>query len=256
MTSDPAETPTMVTVADGFHVRQAVDNIAWVDLGGYAVVVDALEQPHLEDEVFEAIASTLGETPIRYVLNTHTHYDHTALNTAFQQRCGAEIINQQTSRIPADGRWFEGSKRKALMLPMPGCHTSQDCIVWVEPDRALFTGDIFGWGLIPLSGGLSAESARLLLDTYKRMIEYGADVVVPGHGPVCTNAELQRWVQYFHWLVERASQACREGKSHSQIMQDVTAPDDMKTWWRFLQWKHEDSLSKVAEACRRSRLGR
>jgi drug/metabolite transporter (DMT)-like permease/glyoxylase-like metal-dependent hydrolase (beta-lactamase superfamily II) len=255
MTSDPAETPTIVTVGEGFHVRQAVDNIAWIDLGEYAIVVDTLEQAHLEDEVFEAIGSTLGPTPIRYVLNTHTHYDHMALNAAFKRRCDAEIINQQTSPLPAEGRWFEGAKRKALMLPMPGCHTSQDCVVWIPQDRALFTGDIFGWGLIPLSGSLNAKTAELLLDTYKRMIEYGADVVIPGHGPVCTNAELIRWVEYFHWLVQRASQACGEDKSESQIMQEIAAPDDMKTWWRFLQWKHEDSLRKVLEACRRGRLG-
>ena len=44
MTTDPAETPTIVTVGEGFYVRQAVDNIAWIDLGEYAIVIDALEQ--------------------------------------------------------------------------------------------------------------------------------------------------------------------------------------------------------------------
>ena len=70
MTADPAETPTIVTVADGLFVRQAVDSMGWIDLGEYAVVVDALEQPELEEEVFETIASTIGDRPIRYVLNT------------------------------------------------------------------------------------------------------------------------------------------------------------------------------------------
>ena len=38
-------TAEIVTVADGFYVRQAVDMMAWVDMGGYALAVDALEQP-------------------------------------------------------------------------------------------------------------------------------------------------------------------------------------------------------------------
>ena len=251
MATDPAETAKIVTVADGFYVRQAIDNTAWIDMGDYAIVVDALEQPELEEEVFAAIASTLGDKTVRYVLNTHTHYDHVALNAAFQRRMGAEIINQQTTPIGSEGRWFEGSRRRALMLGMPGCHTDEDCVVWLADDKVLFTGDIFGWGLIPLCVNLRAESAKLLLDTYNRLIEFEADVVVPGHGPVCTTAELRRWVEYFQWLGQQVRQACDAGKSDRWIKRQIAAPEDMRTWWRLLEWKHEDSLNKVIKAVRR-----
>ena len=253
MASDEAETAKIVTVAEGFFVRQAVDNIAWIDMGDFALVVDALEQPELEEEVFQAIQSTLPDRPVRYVLNTHTHYDHTALNAAFQHRFGAEIVNQRTKRIGPDGRWFEGARRRACMLPMPGCHTDEDCVVWVPDDKALFVGDIFGWGLIP-SSNLDAETASLLLDTHARLIEFGAAVVIPGHGPLCTTAELKRWVDYFHWLGEEVRRACDEGKNDRQIMKDLAPPADMKTWWRFLLWKHADSVGKVLQAVRRGRL--
>lgn len=252
--TDPAGTPEIVTVADGFYVRQAVDNTAWIDLGDYALVVDALEQPELEDEVFEAIRSTLGEKPVRYLLNTHTHYDHVALNAAFQRRFGTEIINQQTSPLPAEGRWFEGSHRRVLMLPMAGCHTDEDCIIWVPDDKALFVGDIFGWGLISLSTDLNSATAKLLVDTHTRLIDFDASVVVPGHGPLCTTAELQRWVEYFRWLQERVGHACAERKADARIMQEITPPEDMKTWWRFTLWKHEDSLGKVLKATRSGQL--
>lgn len=250
MATDPADTPKIITVGEGFHVRQEVDNIAWIDTGEYALVVDALERPGLEAEVFEAIASTIGDRPIRYVLNTHTHGDHVALNPAFQRRCGAEIINQRTTPLPPEGRWFEGSRRRVHMLPMPGCHTPEDCIVWVPHDRALFVGDIFGWGLINLSTPLGPETARLLLDTHKRLIDYDAEYVIPGHGPLCTTAELQRWVTYFNWLREEVSRACSEGKSDAQITAEIAPPDDMEAWWRFLDWKHEDSVSKALRAVR------
>ncbi|MHC4983049.1 MAG: MBL fold metallo-hydrolase [Planctomycetota bacterium] len=254
MKSDPAETPQILNVADGFYVRQAVDNIAWIDLGEFAVVVDALEQRHLKGEVFDAIRSTLGEKPVRFVLNTHTHYDHTALNDAFRREFGSEIVNQRTSKISPEGRHFQGSLRKALMFPAPGCHTAEDCCVWVEADKALFVGDIFGWGLIPLSAELRDDSARLLLDTYARLIDFDAAVVIPGHGPVCTSAELERWVEYFQWLLEQVSESVASGKSDRDIISQTAPPEDMTGWWRFLQWKHEDSLGKVLKAVRRGRL--
>jgi len=254
MPADPTDTPEIVTVGEGFCVRQGVDNIAWIDLGEFAVVVDALENTHLEAEVFAAIESTLGAEPVRYLINTHTHCDHVALNGAFQRRYGTEIINQRTVRIPSDGRWFEGSRRKVLMLPLSGCHSNEDCIVWVPRDRALFAGDLFGWGLIPLTRALDAEISGRLLDAYARMIEFDAGVVIPGHGPLCTTAELKRWVEYFNRLIEQVRGAVAAGRDDTQIEREILPPEDMLTWWRFVQWKHEDSLGKVLSAVRHGRL--
>ncbi len=223
-----AEIPKIITIADGFCVRQEVDNIAWIDLGEYAIVVDALEQPQLEEEVFAAIRSTLGDKPIRYVLNTHTHYDHVALNEAFRTRCGSEIVNATTHPIAPAGRWFDGMKRRVLMQPMPGCHTDEDCIVWVEPDGALFTGDIFGWGLIPLTVNLRAESATHLVNTYTRMIDMHPKVVIPGHGPLGTAATLRRWLEYFAWLRREIAAGCDRGLSDDEIRPLVAPPEDMQ----------------------------
>ena len=208
MATDPADTAKIVTVSEGLYVRQAVDNMGWIDLGDCALAVDALEQRRLEAEVFAAIQSTLGEKPVRYLLNTHTHGDHVALNAAFQKRFGTEVV------------------------------------------RALFVGDLFGWGLINLSRSLTDETAKLLADTYERLIGFDAAVVIPGHGPLCTTAELTRQMEYVRSLAEQVRQAIAAGRSDRQIMGEVAPPDDMKTWWRFLQWKHEDSLRSVLAAVR------
>ncbi len=254
MASDPLERPDVVEVAGGFYVRVAVDNMAWIDLGGAALIVEALEQAHLADEVAGAIASTLGDTPVKYVLNTHPHGDHTALNGFFRQRYGAEIINQRVAPMGPEGRWFEGPRRRAQMLPMPDCHTPYDCVVWLPDARALFVGDIFGWGLIPLSRELTDAAAQLLIETHERLIAFQPEVVVPGHGPLCGAAELLRWVEYFQWLREGVARAVEAGKSDKQIAAELPPPQDMHGWWRFLLWKHEDSLGKVVRAIRSGAL--
>ena len=253
--TDAADRPKIITVADGFYVRQEVDNITWMDMGEWGLAVDALERAELEEEVFDAIAATLGDNPVRYLLNTHTHYDHTALNAAFRRRWGTEIINQRTAPLPPEGRWFEGAVRRVGMLPAGGCHTREDCVVFSPGDGALVVGDIFGWGLIPLESPLDAEAVALLERTYGRLIEFGAATVVPGHGPLCTTAELVRWVEYFRWLREGVRRGCDEGADDAQIARGLAPPEDMKDWWRFVDWKHEDSLGKVLAAARRGRLG-
>lgn len=249
-TINPADKPEMITVADGFHIRLAIDTMAWIDLGGEALVVDALEQPELEEQVVAAIGDTLGDCPVRYLINTHTHYDHVALNAMFERRWGAEIVNAETCDIPAEGRWFEGEKRRVQVVPMPGCHTGEDLVVWAPDERVLFIGDIFGWGIIPLIVNLRADSAALLKSTYARLIEFDAATVVPGHGPLCTNAQLARWIEYLDWLCQGVAGACDQGASDEEIARQFTPPEDMKTWWRFLDWKHADTLSKVTKSTR------
>lgn len=251
MATDPAEIPKIIEIGPRFCVRQEIDNISWIDMGEYGIVVDALEHAEVEEEVLAAIRATLGDKPVRFVLNTHTHYDHVALNAAFVRRFGSEIINAETSMIPAGGRMFEGSRRRVTMLPMPGCHTEEDCVVWVEPERALFTGDIFGWGCIPLIVNLRADTAKVLEDTYTRMIEMWPAVVIPGHGPLCGKAELARWLEYFAWLQREVLRAAGEGKSDAEIIAQVGPPEDMKPWWRFLKWKHEDCVAKVLKGVRK-----
>jgi cyclase len=248
-----AETPKLITLGDRFRVRQEIDNIGWADLGGYAIVVDALEKPETGEAVFAALDESLGDTPVRYLLNTHTHYDHVALNDDFRRR-GAEVINLQTVDLPDDGRWFEGDARRALMLPLPGCHTATDCVVWVEPERVLFAGDLFGWGLIPLTRPLRKDTYDMLRRIYARMIDFGAETVVPGHGPLATTETLRRQLQYYEWLIEQAGKALADGRSRQQFLEATPPPEDMADWWRFAEWKHADSAAKVYGAVERGRL--
>ncbi|NQT88977.1 MBL fold metallo-hydrolase [bacterium] len=251
---DPADQPKILTLADGIHVRQAIDNMGWIDMGGHAVVVDALEHAELEAEVFDAIADTLGDVPVRTVLNTHSHYDHIALNPAFQRRCTAAIVGMPTTHVPPEGLWFEGTKRRLQFLPMPGCHTAEDCVAWLPEDRVLFAGDLFGWGIIPLVANLRAELFDRLVAMYERLIAFEPQAIVGGHGPLFTVETLERFIAYLHELRESIGAACRGGQRDAAIVAAHPPPDDMCGWWRFVAWKHDDTVRKILKAVRRGAL--
>lgn len=245
-----AEQPTVVNVTEGIYCRQEIDNLTWMDFGEYLLAVDALEHTAKADAVFDAIAETSGPKPVRYLLNTHTHYDHVALNDLFVRKWGTEIINARTREIPERGIWLEGAGRRAHMLPMPDAHTDEDCIVWVPQDRVLLVGDIFGWGLIPLTRNVRSDSFAHLVEVYQRLADYQPEHVIPGHGPLCGRAELQRFVEYLHWLKNECLQAAAENLSDEQAAERIPPPADMAHWWRFVAWKHNDSLGKMLKAAR------
>ncbi|MFW6132795.1 MAG: MBL fold metallo-hydrolase [Planctomycetota bacterium] len=255
MTDADPETPKVVAIADGFGVRQEVDNCTWIDLGDQAVVVDALEHRDKADDVVAAIRDGLGETPVRYVLNTHTHYDHIALNPVFQERFGAEIINHETADIPADGLTFRGSRRSIRMIPVGGCHTEGDCVVWVRSERALLTGDLFGWGMLPVTEPLTEELAQRVENACRRLIAFQPETVIPGHGPLATGEHLERWLTYFHELIDRIAESCRRGRPDKEILAAARPPADMRDWWRFTDWKHDRNVRIVLRAVRRNGLG-
>ncbi len=274
MSDVQADTPKVIQLSSGIWVRQEIDNIAWINLGSFAVVIDALEHVEKADEVFAAIERDLGQTPIKYLINTHTHYDHVALNDAFVDRYGCEIINAETTNIPAkgkwledgeivntettkigpEGKWLEDGERRVLIQPAPGCHTDQDVIIWCEPERVLFVGDIFGWGLIPLIAQLRPANTQHLVETYQRLIHFDAKVVVPGHGPMATTADLARWLEYFDWLVAKIAMAVAAGADDTQIIAEIPPPADMLNWWRFVARKHADCIVRIAKSIRRGWL--
>ena len=174
--------PKLIEVADRFVVRQEIDNIAWIDLGGVGVIVDAMEHAELADEIIGEITSTLEDVGVGWVINTHTHYDHVALNDAFRKRWGSVILSRQTADFGPDRQMsLEGNVRSAVFKPLDSGHSPDDCIVWFPEERVLFTGDIFGWGMIPLVCRLDHRNADILLAAYRHILSYEADVIVPGH---------------------------------------------------------------------------
>ncbi len=253
-TDAQAEEVKVLQVGDGAFVRQEIDNIGWLDMGEHLLVVDALEHAEKEPDVLQAMRDTVGDKPVGVVFNTHTHYDHVALNDAFRKRFDAQVLSYDSPEIDEDGTWLEGEARRVQVVPMTGCHTGEDCVLWDPAGSVLFVGDIFGWGLIPLTRNLREDSYQLLTSTIRRLIDFGADTVVPGHGPLCDSDTLRRYLEYLDELIAQARRGVEGGKSDQEILTAMTPPEDMRHWWRFVEWKHADSAQKVLKAVRRKWL--
>ena len=81
-----------------------------------------------------------------------------------------------------------GDRRIQVLHPGYAAHTDGDLVAWLPDERILFTGDLVFHGLTPL---VSAGSVAGALRCRPRLAGFGADHLVPGHGPVADGSTIE-----------------------------------------------------------------
>lgn len=205
------------------------------------VLVDDQFAP-LTDRIVAAVAS-VDPDPIRFVINTHWHFDHTGGNENFGGR-GAVIVAHDNvrRRMSADqmllGEMRRASPRSALpvvtfaegvtfhlngdtikVVHVAHAHTDGDALIhWTRAD-VLHMGDTFFNGALPFidleSGGsvdglLAAVEAALAMTGERTRI-------IPGHGPMATRADLIAYRERIRTVRDRVRAEIRRGRTLQQI---------------------------------------
>ena len=220
------------------------------------IMVDGQFAP-LHDKI-KAAVGTISNLPIKYLINTHYHGDHTGGNEGFakdgvtvvsqvnvKNRLAAGTTNGLTGAktppapqgaLPAD-TYTVFSKvrlpgRVANLRHIANAHTDGDTYVWFKTANVLSTGDTFTNGRYPnidfanggnIKGMIAAADAYIKLTNAKSRI-------VPGHGPVADKAAL---IEYRTMLVtarDRMAKLVKEGKSEDEVVAAKPFADLDKKW--------------------------
>jgi glyoxylase-like metal-dependent hydrolase (beta-lactamase superfamily II) len=208
------------------------------------IMVDGQFAP-LHDKIKAAVA-VISNLPIKYLINTHYHGDHTGGNESFAKD-GATIVAQinvknrlaagttngltgaktppaPQAALPSD-TYTNFSKirlrgRVADLKHIENAHTDGDTYVWFKTANLLSTGDTFTNGRYPnidfanggnIRGMIAASEIYLKLTNAKTRI-------VPGHGPLADKAAL---VEYHKMLItarDRMAKLVKEGKSEADVV--------------------------------------
>jgi glyoxylase-like metal-dependent hydrolase (beta-lactamase superfamily II) len=210
----------VVTTSLSAHVsmlKGAGGNIG-VFAGPDGVVMIDDQYPQLTEKIRAAIGK-ISDKPVRFVLNTHWHGDHTGGNESFAA-AGATLIAQDRVRARMSADYsnpvfgWSSKPSPAAALPVltfsdsmsfhlngvdvvcfhvPNAHTDGDVVVWFPGENVLHAGDVFFNGNFPILDVGTGGTVNGMIAAQERILGLiGPDTkVIPGHGPLGTKADLQ-----------------------------------------------------------------
>ena len=216
---------------------------------GVILIDDKFGQDH--DAILAQVKSVTAQ-PVKYIINTHHHSDHSGGNAKFL--ASAEIISTSMARAnivekkqagaadtaPArltfdrEMSVFLGGKEVRARYMGRG-HTNGDAIIYFPALKVLHTGDLMAGAspLIDYPGGGSVVEWTKTLDEAMKL---DFDTVIPGHGKVTDKAGLRAYRDNVEKLRVRVSGLIKEGKSQDEIGKVLTAeykwqPDSLNMKW-------------------------
>ena len=232
--TEPAKLSVQKLRDDIFVIRNDYvpgNTTAMVTNEGVVLVDDKFDIDHAN---ILAQLKTVTNQPIKYVINTHHHGDHSGSN-AKMQAMGVQVVASQQARdhmvdgnqpglpnMTFDGHasLFLGGKRVDL-YHFGRAHTSGDMVVLFPAQRVLAAGDMFTVGadvpeLVDYPGGGSAKEWPVTLDG---VLTLDFDAVVPGHGMVVDKAAMRTY---------RATAERLKNRVHEMIVKKASRDDISK----------------------------
>ena len=179
------------------------------------------------EQLYDAIRK-ITDKPIKYVLNTHSHRDHSGGNEFFAKQ-GAIIITQENSDYIRTPTYSTLNFRDKLTLKFGDevveafhvlSHTTNDAIIRFKNNNAVFTGDNHAttWGpatsYLGVKGILKALNLSINLSDEKTH-------VVPGHGSVVNRAHLLKFKQDSLAWHDHVLGQSKKGKTSETLSKDA-----------------------------------
>ena len=243
--------PTVEEVSDGVFAYVQLDGSWGLNNTGFVVgkeavvAVDTCFTERRSRAFAEAVRATSGSKPVRTLVNTHHHGDHTHGNMVFapgativgHERCREEVIatGLGTTAMWPDVEWGEivvtppnvtFSEKMSLwvddlelrLIYVGPAHTTNDVIVWLPERKVAFTGDVIFNGGTPfaLFGSIAGW-----LDALEVLRGLGVERMVPGHGRVCGPEAIDEVGEYLRFVQEVAKRGYEADASPLEVAREA-----------------------------------
>ena len=248
----PHAVPAKATeVSPGVFAYVQHDGTWWVNNAGFVtgshgvIAIDTCATTSRTQALIRSI-SAVSSAPVRTVINTHHHGDHTFGNYLFPAATivGHEKVREsiaQWGRPRSDPYWTAVEWGPIELAPPfltfrdsisiysddllcevrhvgTPAHTTNDSIVWLPERKVLFSGDLLFNGGTPFLVQGSLSGALRALD-YLRELQ--AEVIVPGHGPIAGPELIDKVEHYVRFVLTCAQEGRAAGLSPLELARSV-----------------------------------
>ena len=215
------------------------------------LVIDSLRVPSFARDLIQDV-KTITEKPIEFVIDTHSHWDHSWGNEEFpdatiigHKNCYAEMIDVEANEqgrkkvVRSNDPWsqegnlvnitppnmtFETSMQlyfggRELDLKYFGrAHTSGDIYIHLPKEKIVFTGDVAQDGGVPYLGDCYPADWP---ETDNQLASLPIEKFMSGHGPIGDHNALVEAKDFIHTLVDSVKHAIADGQDSSQASKYV-----------------------------------
>ena len=236
-------------VAGTVYMLQGAGGNIGVSAGDDGIVIVDDQYAPLAPKIRAALA-TITSKPIKFILNTHYHGDHTGGNAEFSKD-GTIIAHENVrkrlqSGTVAMGRSTPPAPKEALPIVtfndratvhvngediravhMPHGHTDGDAVIWFTQSNVVHMGDDFFNGTFPFVDMDNGGTVRgMAADVESVVAQIKDDTrVIPGHGPLGDRNSLRAFAEMLRGSLAAVDAAMRSGKTLDQIKSEkVLAP--------------------------------
>jgi glyoxylase-like metal-dependent hydrolase (beta-lactamase superfamily II) len=216
-----------------------------VIVGSDGVILVDGEFAPLHDKIKEAIAKVTDQ-PVRYLINTHFHGDHTGGNAPFAKD-GASVVSQvnvknrlaegtvnglngaKTKPVEGDGLpsktyttslTLQVKGRTAQLRHIANAHTDGDTYVWIPDANVIATGDILTLGRYPNIDFANGGNIKGMIAGTEAYLKLANDQtkLVPGHGSLADKKTLSDYHDMLVTVRDRMQKLIDEGKSEADAI--------------------------------------
>jgi len=238
-----------VPVAGNVHMLVGAGGNIAVSSGDDGIFMIDDQFAPLTDKIIAAVKG-ISDKPIRFLLNTHWHFDHTGGNQNMVNKTDVTIIASEAVRntmaepqeLKAFNRKIPASPKEALPMvtfrsgttyhmngetirirKLPNAHTDGDSFVQFERANVIHTGDTFFNGFYPFIDVEHGGSVNGMIKAIDEMLRYVNDQtkIIPGHGPLGDKAALIRFQDMLKTTHSLVLAAKKNGQGPDQLIQSA-----------------------------------
>ncbi|HEX4871228.1 MAG TPA: MBL fold metallo-hydrolase [Nevskiaceae bacterium] len=244
-------------LGQGLYVLYGAGGNIGVSAGPDGIVLIDDQFAPLAPKIRTALAA-ISPQPLRFVLNTHWHFDHTGGNEAFGSQGALIVAHHNVRKRMAEDRFMEAFKREVTPAPakalpvvtfgqdvrfhlnglelhafhLPAAHTDGDAVVWWPAANVLHMGDLYFNGSYPVIDWGSGGRIDGVIDAVSRVLPMIDDKtrIIPGHGPLSNKSELIAYRAMLSTVAARLKALKAEGKTLEQVLAAQPTADYDATW--------------------------